>query len=208
VFFLQKKSIQETPESASSQYLQYKKSLDKPISKNKNNRLSKSGSPASLCTSIATQGRYQGQEHIYRADIQADDFIETGERDQPYLLRLSYDGEQSNLSHTDVMLIRAENRQRNEGCHSVATVQPYQNAPSGTSFTTAMGPEQLHASSSCTSLSTLAEGCYRGQGDLYQVGTRAEDLMAIEEQQRPHHPTLDKGRSTGMFSNLRSLTPS
>lgn len=59
-----------------------------------------------------------------------------------------------------------------------------------------------NAASLCTSLSTLAEGSYRGQGDSYQVGVRAEDLMAIEEQQRPHHPTLDKGRSNGMFSNL------
>jgi len=69
-------------------------------------------------------------------------------------------------------------------------------------------PKASNASSSCTSLSTLAEGCYRGQGDSYQVGVRAEGLMAIEEQQRPHHPTVDKGRSNGMFSNLRSLTPS
>ena len=69
-------------------------------------------------------------------------------------------------------------------------------------------PKASNASSSCTNLSTLAEECYRGQGDSYQVGVIAEDLMAIEEQQRRHHSTLDKGRSNGMFLNPRSLTPS
>lgn len=68
-----------------------------------------------------------------------------------------------NLSHTDVMLMRAENRQGNEGCHSVARVQPFQNTPSGTSFTTAMGPEQLHglgtgkSSRSCNSSTSLKQ---------------------------------------------------
>lgn len=36
------------------------------------------------------------------------------------------------------MLMRAENRQRNKGCHPVATVQPFQSTTSGTSFTTAI----------------------------------------------------------------------
>ncbi len=67
-------------------------------------------------------------------------------------------------------------------------------------------PKASNASSSCTSLSTLAEGCHRGQKDSYQVDVRAEDLMAIDEQQRPHHSTVDNGQSNGMFPNLRSLT--
>jgi len=67
--------------------------------------------------------------------------------------------------------------------------------------------EASNASSSCTSLST-PEGCHRGQEDFCQVGVRTEDLMAIDAQQRSHHLTVANGQSNGMFSNLRSLTPS
>lgn len=67
-------------------------------------------------------------------------------------------------------------------------------------------PEASNASSSCTSLSTSAEEIYRGQGDSYEIGVRAEGPEAVEGKKRPHHLTADKERSNGMFSNLRSLT--
>jgi len=92
----QNKPIQGTPGPTSSQCLQYKEPVDEPINEDKDNGSSKSSSPASLCTTISTQGRHQGQKHTYRADIEAGDFIEIGERDQPHQLRLSSDGEQSN----------------------------------------------------------------------------------------------------------------
>jgi len=67
------------------------------------------------------------------------------------------------ISHTGVILMSAENTQRDEGCRSVATVQPIQNTSSGTSFVTATGTEQLHglgtgkSSSSCRSSTSLTE---------------------------------------------------
>jgi len=92
----QNKPIQGTPGRTSSQCLQYKEPVDEPINEDKDNGSSKSSSPASLCTAISTQERHQGRKHIYRADIEAGDFIEIGGRDQPHQLRLSSDGEQSN----------------------------------------------------------------------------------------------------------------
>ena len=48
-----------------------------------------------------------------------------------------------NRLHLNVILMRAENRQQDKECHSVATIQPSQDIPSGPSFTTAMGTGQL-----------------------------------------------------------------
>ena len=100
----QSKPIQGTLGPASSQCLQYKEPVDgpdeepddEPISEDEDNGSSKSCNSASSRTSISTQGRHQGQEHIYQADIEAGGLIGNDEREQPHQLRLSSDGEQSN----------------------------------------------------------------------------------------------------------------
>ncbi len=65
-----------------------------------------------------------------------------------------------------------------------------------------------NATSSCTSLSTLAQECRRSQEHIYPPGIEDDELMATDDRRRAHRstPAFDGGRSNGMFSNLRSLT--
>ncbi|MCJ1258726.1 hypothetical protein MMC24_006559 [Lignoscripta atroalba] len=65
-----------------------------------------------------------------------------------------------------------------------------------------------NAASSCTSLSTLAQGCQQGQEPIYQAGIEDDDLMLTDERRHPCRltPVFDGGQPNGLFSNLKSST--